>query len=239
MIDKSFVEKIVEIAATKAVMIDGTEFASRPVFNPPIIAEERPDTIQVSSLSAVRDFCNAFVNPDGTHVLHIVDERTVMLLGPILPISKKREHRLTARVPNKAFGFGHFIEHDQFMIELMSMFDPHYGDVAEILRMMGTVKSEGVRTSIDDGVSQKVTASSGVTLVQELVVKNPVTLQPYRTFLDVTQPPSKFILRLEAEEGELPSAALFEGDGGRWRVEAVDNIATYLREATKGIVVVG
>ncbi len=126
------------------------------------------------------------------------------------------------------FNFGQFLSHSEFMIALQSKF-MDFGDKAQILRVMGTVREEAVKTSMDDGVTQKVTASAGIVLQSEVNVPNPVILKPYRTFLEVDQPPSQFVLRVRSDKaGDLPSAALFEADGGRWRNEAMANIAEYL-----------
>jgi len=82
------------------------------------------------------------------------------------------------------------------------------------------------------GVSQSVTARAGLARVAEVPVTNPVTLRPYRTFAEVEQPASPFILRLKRKDGEMPQCALFEADGGKWKIEAIQNIARALRVLT-------
>ena len=49
-------------------------------------------------------------------------------------------------------------------------------------------------------------------------------LTPLRTFYEVEQPTSPFVLRFN-EDAE---AALFEGDGGAWQLRAVENIKNWL-----------
>jgi len=61
-------------------------------------------------------------------------------------------------------------------------------------------------------------------------VKNPVTLTPYRTFREVAQPVSPFVLRFNEDA----QAALFTGDGSVWKLEAVGLIAEYLRHNLLG-----
>ena len=60
----------------------------------------------------------------------------------------------------------------------------------------------------DDGVGQTVTAKSGVTRTTKVDVKNPWMLAPFRTFPEVAQPESPFILRMDKDS----QCALFEGD---------------------------
>ena len=85
---------------------------------------------------------------------------------------------------------------------------------------------------MDNGVSQQtVTTAGGVVLVGTAPVPNPVTLAPYRTFREIEQPESLFVLRMRTgKDGEKPTAALFEADGGSWKLEAIKRIAAYLRE---------
>ena len=56
-------------------------------------------------------------------------------------------------------------------------------------------------------------------------------LEPYRTFRDIAQPESPYIVRVLANEGRAPSVALFECEGEQWRVRAVNQIKTYLEGA--------
>jgi hypothetical protein len=39
---------------------------------------------------------------------------------------------------------------------------------------------------------------------------------------------SDFILRLRSRQGQMPSCALFEADGGEWKTNAMKNIREYL-----------
>lgn len=95
-------------------------------------------------------------------------------------------------------------------------------------------------SAADDGVTQTVTAKQGVAFVQEVAVPNPVTLAPYRSFPEISQVESEFVLRVRAgrSEGELPTIALFEADGGRWQLEAVRRVKDYLKQRVGGIPVI-
>ena len=65
-------------------------------------------------------------------------------------------------------------------------------------------------------------------------VPNPVTLKPYRTFLEVDQPASDFIFRMKEYSGSI-GCALFEADGGAWKMEAMQNMEAYLQDELKGL----
>ena len=92
-----------------------------------------------------------------------------------------------------------------------------------------------VPVPISGGVAvneEPVTLASlgGGALVEHFVaLPNPVRLKPYRTFREVSQPGSLFVVRAKrADDGGLPKVALFEADGGKWKLEAIDNIRQYL-----------
>jgi hypothetical protein len=59
---------------------------------------------------------------------------------------------------------------------------------------------------------------------------NPVRLRPYRTFPEVEQPASLYVMRAKSGQGQdVPSFALFEVEDPVWRAVARASIATYLR----------
>ena len=78
-------------------------------------------------------------------------------------------------------------------------------------------------TLADDGVTQSVTARVGIAKLGEAELPNPIRLTPIRTFPELDQPSSLFVLRVRsgAAGSGLPLAALFESDGGAWQNEAI------------------
>lgn len=67
-----------------------------------------------------------------------------------------------------------------------------------------------------------------------MIVPNPVTLRPYRTFLEAEQPSSAFVFRISDRNGE-PSFKLIEAEGGLWKNVAMQNIKKYLEQRLKGL----
>lgn len=127
------------------------------------------------------------------------------------------------------FQFGNFHQSEQFIINLQACFVPGVGDIDYVLRMASNLAAEAVTTGDDDGISQRVAMKAGVVLKSQEVVKPRVKLAPYRTFREVEQPSSEFIFRLRSgREGEVPTCALFEADGGRWRLDAVQAVSVWL-----------
>ena len=128
----------------------------------------------------------------------------------------------TCDVPGFREGFR---EPEQAIIELRSKFAPDEG-VDYLLDLLSRINKENGVTTRDNGVSQEVEARAGISLKQMVQVKPRVTLCPYRTFLEVNQPESEFILRLD-EDGNV---GLFEADGGMWKMEAKRRISAYFEE---------
>lgn len=108
------------------------------------------------------------------------------------------------------------------IIELRSRFIPTV-DSAYLLDLISRINNEEGVQSNDNGVSQTVTAKKGVSLMTTEQVKPRIKLQPFRTFREVEQPESEFILRLD-DSGRI---GLFEADGGIWKIEAKENIKAY------------
>lgn len=82
-----------------------------------------------------------------------------------------------------------------------------------------------------DGVSQQAIIKTGVTTKDAAFVPNPVSLIPYRTFLEVPQPASDFVFRISEGRGGAPAFKLVAADGGLWKSQAVDNVKNYLVKA--------
>lgn len=85
---------------------------------------------------------------------------------------------------------------------------------------------------VDDGFTQKATVRSGIQVVDEVRVPNPVNLAPWRTFGEIEQPTSPFLLRL-AKGPQDPVVTLTIADDVTWRVNVVDAIWRYLDNEIK------
>ncbi len=221
--------------------IDGKEYATREVHNAPLPREPMADTLGLGSLSGIVDYCKALaldgLKPEGL-LLHVESHRAVSVRSGLFGENRRRDAFVRAELQEAHFAFDAFHPHTAFIIGLQSGF-MDYGDRAAVLKAVGTIRDEAIKTSQDDGVTQKIVAAVGVALVAEMNLPNPVVLKPYRTFLEVEQPPSAFVLRVQAgRSGALPECALFTADGNRWEQEARLLIREYLGEKLPGFVVI-
>lgn len=75
---------------------------------------------------------------------------------------------------------------------------------------------------------------AGVSRVGSEIVDQIVELAPYRTFPEIAQPLSKFLIRFQQSGKDgLPLVSLFEADGSMWKLEAIQSIKRYLAENLK------
>ena len=102
-------------------------------------------------------------------------------------------------------------------------------DRALLLKFAGTVEAGTVAEYGDDGVTQKATVKTGIASKGDAIVPNPVRLRPYRTFLEVEQPVSEFVFRMKQDKYDGITCAIFEADGGAWKVAAMKAIKDYLQ----------
>lgn len=140
------------------------------------------------------------------------------------------------------FQTGRKYSHETMMIMLRSQFQPSE-DREYLLKLLSSVTSEATVKSEDNGLGQQVSVNKGIRNIQMEPVKSIVSLRPYRTFHEIEQPESEFLVRLSVEEDGGVSIALHEADGGMWQMDARRKIAAYLEqqlreEVSRGDVVV-
>jgi len=128
------------------------------------------------------------------------------------------------------FPFGQYLEIDEFIIKARThicMDDELARLIAEVSRVSGSV----VATSEDDGCAQTVTVKDSVGRLAEKEFNPVIRLSPRRTFSEIKQPSSKYLLRFKKagdRAAELPLVALFGFDDNKWKTDAVFLIKDFL-----------
>lgn len=183
------------------------------------------NVLEINTLSGFVNYVMANLDrTDKSLIVHVKNEHNIYLKG-LLEIDGSRETLAAARAIVPSFDFDYFMDMEQFNIALQSKFVKNK-DRDILLQVVGNVSEDKVKSTGDDGVSQAITINQGVATKADVKVPNPVTLAPYRTFLEVDQPESQFIFRMK----DGPRGAIFEADGGAWRNQAIVNIREYLKE---------
>ena len=166
-------------------------------------------------------------------IIQVVSATKVLLYSGLLP-ERDRETLFEVNALLPEFNYGREYDQEDFLVALQANFEQ--SDDRDALSVLaGNIVNTQTATYSDDGISQLATIQTGVTTKESATVKNPVTLFPYRTFLEVDQPASEFVFRIGEGRGGAPTFKLVAADGGRWKPQAVDNVKNYLMEALADI----
>ena len=182
---------------------------------------DRPDCISVSGLDSICKLIRTELEKvDTTIMVQVKSNDTVEVMTTYLSdFSRNTLYRAKADAPGLRTGFR---GREVALIELRSLCIPNEG-TAYLLDLLSRMTNENSVSTNDNGVTQTVEARQGVALNAVVEIKPRVMLRPFRTFLEVEQPESEFLLRVDPDEG----IGFFEADGGIWKLEAKKNIADY------------
>lgn len=236
--EREAIEKIEELAKVEIIKVNDLSYSSKNLNL--IDFEPDPVILAVSTLTGFIDYIAKNVDQleKDSLMIQVVGYDKVILYSKLCGKFKKRNYFIKAVLEDhfKTFVFGQFMDQESFIINMMCYFQDNE-DYQRVLRIVGNLTAEETTKSVDDGISQMVTAKTGIAKVDRIKVVNPVILKPYRTFREINQPESPFIIRIrDGQNG--PSAALFEADGGQWRLEAIKMIKEYLIEKLEGFVII-
>lgn len=145
--------------------------------------------------------------------------------------NETRNFVATGVVAKTSFKANRWVTQDKFILELQSMF-VKTSDLEAIMKVAGNIEAKTTANYGDDGVTQKTTIQQGVASRADVIVPNPVSLIPYRTFLEITQPESSFVFRIDGSDN-MPEFTLIEADGGLWVNQAKAEIKKYLEKNLK------
>lgn len=191
-------------------------------------APKRANAIEASSLSSLVDYIEHCAEEFEYQklIIQIENPKKVSLIS-FLDAERKRECLFECRAQISDFQFDKWYDQERFMIEAQSNFLMNE-DLELIMKLAGNVEKRNNTAFSDDGRTQVVSASVGVASKADVIVPNPVTLIPFRTFQEVQQPESKFVFRIGDKEE--PLFKLIEAENGIWKNAAINNIKEYLYE---------
>ncbi len=203
--------------------------------------EEMARPLTATSLSSLIDYISGKQKElRDSMIIHVESPTKVRLISGLTK-ERNREELFCVTTNSNGFEFDHAYDQERFIINMQTAFE-QTDETALILTVAGNVESKTVANYGDDGTSQKATISKGIAGKEDVLVPNPVILRPYRTFLEVEQPESKFIFRIKEGNDGQPFFKLIEADGGIWKYEAVASIKEYLQENINpalGITIIG
>lgn len=223
---KEAIQYIVGLSEPAIHTIDAQTYSDKPLIR--INHNPKAKAIDMNTLTSLVDYIKAEIDTMPEKMIVQVEGPLRVRLLSMLDDDRTREELVcvTGQVPD--FSYGQYMDHESFLIALQAKFLPNSSRDL-LLKFAGTVKSGSVAEYGDDGVSQKATVKKGIAGLEDALVPNPVTLCPYRTFLEVEQPESAFVFRMKDDDRGGVRCAIFEADGGAWKNAAMKSVSEYLK----------
>ncbi len=230
---KAFVEKIVDLAKVNTLEVDNKILADKDM---KIVAEKKHHikSIRVTGLDSICQLVRNENQKTNEQIFIRVDSYREVEVFTGLDGDLERSYLYSCEADTPRITKGQYMSHEQALVELRSLYIPNEGS-EYLLQLLSSISNESKVSSSDNGVTQTVDARTGIKLAEQVTINPRVTLQPFRTFVEVAQPESEFLLRVN-QSAEI---GLFEADGGVWKLEATRNVAKYFEENLKEFIELG
>jgi len=123
-----------------------------------------------------------------------------------------------------------YFTYEEAVIALRSRFIPNEG-TAYLLELLSRVSKQAEINTHDNGITQTTVAKKGIALLGTEIIRPIVPLRPYRTFQEVEQPESDFLVRIQEGKGDAENRiGILGADGDMWKLAARRIIRAYLEE---------
>lgn len=197
-----------------------------------------PAPLKVWTLQAVVDYLKTNeLNENGgaattdLRIVHVVNPSTVEVVGALEDeiVDFRRKMYLQGFAGNPKIPFGDWMDPETFVVALQTQFEKTE-ERDNLLLLVAGIESNEVRTTFDDGMAQEVKVAAGIRLVGNQKIPSPIVLKPFRSFIEIDQVETPFVIRARSGPNGVPVLAIIEADGGKWKLDAVKRIAEWLRE---------
>lgn len=227
--DRTAIEKIEELCAPHLEEIQGYAYTDKELYpiNSPQVQGLTFHTLD-GLIETLRAECIYFSQPI---LIDVHDEKEVRVYSAISTIDRQREKPYIVTAELVDIPFNRKIDYESMMITLKSKF-VETPELLDLVKLLGTITEENNAVTADDGFTQTVVVRKGIAIKENKAFNPIIRLKPYRTFSEVDQPESQFLIRLS----EGAQVALYEADGGAWKLQARRNIVDYLKTALEDLV---
>lgn len=196
-----------------------------------------PDYVQqmsLNNLDATIDFLHATCR-DGEFDYPLIVSCTHKNIEVYSSLDRynKRNYVLEVRPVTPSIQFDRYMDLEEFIIQLQTCFVDTVNKQKLIELVSSFVESEKLEVA-DNGISQTIVVEKGAAIKSKSEVEvNPfVRLAAYRTYVEVEQPETIYLLRVQRGN----RIALYEADGGKWKLDAQKNVSEYLREGLSDLI---
>lgn len=224
---KELIQHIQETALPMVTTIDGATFCitaggAATEVRPAI---DRPDTLDLHSLdSLVKMVRTEATEMDTPLYLNIPDHMTVNCFAQPDPGARFfRQVFYVARATDVP-GWDAKVQlgFEEAQIALRTRFQ-ETEDTLYTMKLLSDITCGAKITFNDNGVATTVVTKKGIDLQANETIRPIVRLKPYRTFQEVEQPESIFLIRV-SDRG----ISFIEADGGMWKLKARDTVKAFL-----------
>jgi hypothetical protein len=243
--EAAVIDKIVGLTRPTREVIDGKVYSTigaLTLIKPPVA-----ESIQVYTLTGLKDLIEASaegVDP-AQHLIHVISPTSVYVHSKASNDYSQRPVIIYGEIltGDRSYPFNKFVEQESAIIGLRSCFvkndypedDTRHDDLDYVIKTITNLQIQDKLQVEDNGIAQNVTAKSEVAPAMTVLtnLKPRVKLAPYRTFREVEQPTSEFVLRVQKGQKGMPEVGLFEADGGAWKMDAIHNVRDWLKAQLK------
>ena len=229
---KEFIQHIQETTQSRIIDIDKKMFVITPdgKFNEIREHLDFPKTIELNSLDAMVQLVKTeAMKYEPTLYITVPTHKEVRCFAKFSP--EMRMTRQTYYIANATDVPGWdekvHLGFEEAQIALRTRFQ-HTPDTDYALKLLSDISCGAKVVYNDNGVATTVTTQKGIAIQSNMQIKPLLSLRPYRTFQEVEQPESIFLLRVN-ERG----LSFTEADGGMWKLAARDTVKNYFVSALK------
>lgn len=226
---KEFIEHIQNSTRPQIIEMEGNTFAvtAQGEYRELRSELDRLDTLALHSLDALVKLVQTEASRSETPLyITIPDHKTVRCFGqydPALHFDRRfyyesKDTDVPGWDETVRLGF------EEAQIALRTRFQ-ETPDAIYAMKLLSDISCGAKVVYNDNGIATTVTTQKGVALQTNDQIKPLVKLKPYRTFQEVEQPESIFLIRLN-ERG----ISFTEADGGMWKLKARETIKEFLEE---------
>ena len=219
----------VDSGSTFVVTHDGTAVELRPTI-------DHPDTLILRSLDALVQMALTEAT-DTAATLHITipDHTTVRCYGQPQPHARFFRQVYYEAHATDVPGWDETVQlgFEAAQIALRTRFQ-ETPDTVYAMKLLSDICCGAKVVYNDNGIATTVTTQKGVALQSNEQVRPIITLKPYRTFQEIEQPESIFLIRVN-ERG----ISFTEADGGMWKLRARETVKAFLENALEAEIAAG
>ena len=176
----------------------------------------------------------AVKNHDAVYIT-IPDHKTVKCFThPYTGLRMNREYLYTADATDvPGWGEKVALPFEEAIIALRTRFQPT-NDTEYALKLLSDITTGSKVTFNDNGVATSVVTKRGIDLQSNTTIRPIISLRPYRTFQEVEQTASEFLIRINER-----NITFIEADGGMWKLAARNTVKAYLEQALEAEIQAG